>query len=267
LLQQGPEVFREVLSRAIDVLEFKLNSVWEAEAGKGVEGRRRAVDAVLGVLALAPDMPGQDGQVKRELVVNRIAQRLGLKEETVWARLKELRAVQTRRAEAATQRRGQNEGNGEEERKAPAAPEERDLLRVLLAEPALVPVAAAAVAPEDIRHPGLRRLLEGLYALQAEGEVPDLDHLRARIEDPRLMSAALRLQDVGRKDPDRAASLQQLMAVFGKRRLRPITLELQNQLHAACDHTEAVELLRRLQNHTVGLEPGAPAPIPGAPRS
>ena len=33
--------------------------------GQGVEGRRRAVDAVLGIIALAPEMPGQAGAVKR----------------------------------------------------------------------------------------------------------------------------------------------------------------------------------------------------------
>jgi DNA primase len=254
------------LSAAIDVLEFKLKQVWETEAGKGVEGQRRAVDAVLRVLALAPEMPGQAGQVKRELIVNRIAQRLGLKEETVWARLRELRAEQQRRP-AAEARRGV-EANSEEERKAPAAPEERDLLRLLLAEPDLVPVAAAEVTLEDIRHPGLRRLLEGLYTLQAAGETPDLEHLQERIDNPSLMSAALKMRDIGLQGPERSASLQTLLAEFRKRKFLPLKQELQNQLHAASDHTEAVELLRQLQNHTVGLEPGASAPIaqPGGPQ-
>ena len=58
----------------------------------------------------------------------------------------------------------------EAERKAPAAPEERQLLEVLLAEPDLVFAAAeAAMPPEEIAHPGLRRLLEGLYALARGG--------------------------------------------------------------------------------------------------
>jgi DNA primase len=255
LLQQGPEAFRAVLESAVDVLEFKLNQVWAAEASKGIEGRRRAVDAVLGVLALAPEMPGQAGAVKRELMIGRIAQRLALKEATVWARLRELQATVRRGDKEA---RPDDTGNGEEARRARAAPHERDLLQVLLAEPALVPVAAVEVTPEQIAHPGLRRLLEGLYTLEAAGEVPDLDRLRERIDNPSLVDAALRLQEMGRMNPDRPEWLQKVLAIFRQRRLESVTEELQNQLHAASDHTEAVELLRQLQNQTVGLEPGAP---------
>src|SRR5262249_60902562 len=83
--------FRAALTKAADVLEFKLTRVLETEAASGVEGKRRAIDAVLGVIALAPALPGQGGAVKQELIVTRIAQRLGLKQETVWARLRELR--------------------------------------------------------------------------------------------------------------------------------------------------------------------------------
>src|SRR5437764_10924884 len=110
-------------------------------------------------------------------MVSRSAQRLALKEETVWARLDELRAVQ-RRGEKEALRPG---SASDEKRQAPAAPEERELLEVLLADPALVPVAAAEIQSEEVQHPGLRHLLEGLYALHGAGEPPSLDLLRARI--------------------------------------------------------------------------------------
>src|SRR5262249_25090886 len=91
LVQEGPDPFSAALTNAVDVLEFKLTRVLASAAQEGVEGRRRAVDEVLRVIALAPEMPGQAGAVKRELMVTRISQRLGLKEETIWARLAELR--------------------------------------------------------------------------------------------------------------------------------------------------------------------------------
>ena len=103
LVQQGADAFRRVLESAVDALEFKLNQVLAGEGPLGVEDKRRAVDAVLGIIALAPPMPGQAGAVKAQLMVNRIAQRLALKEETVWARLRELRAHERG---AAADRRG-----------------------------------------------------------------------------------------------------------------------------------------------------------------
>jgi hypothetical protein len=114
------------------------------------------------------------------------------------------------------------------------------------------------VTPPEIEHPGLRRLLEGLYALHAEGQPPTLDQLRARIDHPRLAEKALEMQEIGRMHPDRPAWLKRLLAEFRKRRAEPEKQELHNQLHAACDHREAVELLRQLQQ-TVDVPPGAPS--------
>jgi DNA primase len=244
LVQQGPEPFRVALTSAVDVLEFKMNRVWAAEEGNGVEGRRRAVDAVLGVIALAPPLPGQAGAVKQELMVNRIAHRLGLKEETVWARLRELRAAR-RTAEPARK-------EAERPRLKPASALERDLIAVLLAEPALVARAQAEVAPAELEHEGLRQLLEGLYRLQAEGVAPELDRLRPRVDNVPLMAKALQLQEAALQHPDRAKWLTAILAEFRQRRALPEKQELRNQLQAASDHAQALELLRQLQNRRGG---------------
>lgn len=247
----GPERFRQILAGARDALDFKLSRLLRDGAATTLEDRRRAVDAVLGIIALAPEMSGQTSQVKRELVVSRIAQRLALKEETVWARLDELRTA--RRASETTRTRG--DGATEEKREAPAPPREKQLLQVLLAEPALVDTAAAEIQLAEVEHPGLRRLLEGLYGLRAAGQIADLDALRPRMMDvPRLVEAALNLQELGRLMPNRTACLQGLAAEFQKLRGLPKKQELQNQLHAAPDHAAALELLRQLQNHSVGSD-------------
>jgi DNA primase len=255
LVQQGPEPFKQALVGAVDALEFKLTRVLNAEASAGIEGRRRAVEAVLKVIAQAPEMPGQAGAMKLELAVTRIAQRLGIREETVWSRLKELRA-------GRRPVRGPAGDAAPEPRKAKPRPLERQLLQVLLADARLVTVAAAEVAPADVEHPGLRQLLEGLYALRDAGEVPDLEHLRERVDNPPLLEKARDLQDVGRRHADRPGWLRELLVEFRNQRTLPERLELQNQLQAVADHTEAVALLRRLQQRTVGQEPGT-VPVGG----
>jgi DNA primase len=247
LMQRGPDAFREVLGGAVDALDFKLRQALAAENAEGVEGQRRAVDAVLGIIALAPELPGRAGAVKQELMLSRIAHRLGIREETVWARLKELRA-QKRHREAPPDGPGEQEGGtGADKREPPAPPEERELMEVLLAEPGLVPVAAAQLPPERVRHATVRRLLEGLYRLHAAGEPPDLDRLRLQIDDPRLADYLLRLQEVGRHVQDRPAWLQSILAVFRERQAKSETQKLQNQLHGVNDHAEGLEGLRQLQ--------------------
>jgi DNA primase len=246
LVQQGPEPLRTALTNAVDVLEFKLNRVLSTAADEGVEGRRRAIDGVLRVIALAPELPDQAGAVKRELVVTRVSQRLGVKGENLWARVQEMRASKRPVSEREPANKiSERQIATEEPQKAP--PLELDLLRVLLADPLLVPVAQAEIAPASIEHPRLRLLLEVLYRLHAEGVIPDLDHARLRIDNPALMAMALKLQEVGRAHTDRATWLRQILARFRERQQLPAKQELQNQLHAASDHATAVELLRQLQ--------------------
>src|SRR5262249_43122059 len=138
---------------------------------------------------------------------------------------------------------------GEPDRRAaPAAPEERQLLEILLAEPALVARAAQGVAPDEIQHPGLRQMLEGLYGLHAQGQEPSIDQLRVRIPNPRLAEYILKLCEVGQHNPDRPGYLEKLLKFFRERRAGREKQEISNQLHTTSDHGAALELLRQLQN-------------------
>jgi len=270
LVDSGAAPFQQALTDALDALEFKLQQAVSRSVDGGIEGRRRAVDEVLGVIALAPEMPGQSGAIKHQLIVSRIAQRLALKEGVLWARLEELRraagnrklageAAHVAQVASAARSAGARDANGggnspDEPRQAPAPPVERDLLQVLLAEPELVPHAKAELAPDQISHPGLRRMLEGMYDLHAAGKCADLDNLRPLLDNPRLTELALRWQEIGRMNDNRSAWLARVLEEFRKRRVRPIVRELHNRLQAATDHDKAVELLRRLQNPTEVLD-------------
>ena len=255
LAAQGAAPFRGILEEAVDVFEYKLAAVWK-ESEKGVEGQRRAAEQMLGVLATAP----QDRSVKLELMVNRIAHRLHLKEETLWARLKELRDKRAERSDRTRSDheapRAADEASDTAERKAgPAAQHEKELLEVLLADGALVGAAIVEVTPNEVEHPGLRLLLEGLYRLHAEGQQPDLDHLRGRLDNERLLDRAQGFRDRGLAQSDRPAYLQTVLARFRERREQRRMQDLKNQVLAAGDHHSAVQLLRQLQQQAQDQAP------------
>ena len=236
LVAQGPEPFQKALDAAIDVFEFKLQRVWATGAQGGVEGQRRAVEQMLEILARGPE----ERSVKLELMVNRIAHRLNLKEETLWSRLKELRA--SRRGSAdRTEAKPQ-----EEERSAPAARHEVLLLEVLLAYPGLVGRARAEIKLDDIEHPGLRLLLDCLYRLEAEGKQADLDHLPGRLDNERLLTTARKLRERGLEVADGPAELRGVMARFVERRMASVRQALKERLEAR-DMATAAELQERLK--------------------
>lgn len=249
LVQQGPAPFVQVLESAINPLEFKLNQMTAGAEFQTIEGKQRAVDAVLGILALMPDLAGHAAVLRRELMLNRIAQRLAIREETLWARLAELRQAESGKRRPTTDNADRATLNAPRSTTAmPAAPHERDLLQVLLADPALVPAAAEEIPAEQIQHPGVRQLVAAMYELQADGQVPELERLREHIDHPRLIEHAFRARDIGRQERDKAAWLEQIRAEFRKRHVQPRVEDIRNQLHAAGDDAEAIELLRQLQD-------------------
>jgi DNA primase len=258
----GTEVFQKALASAVDAVEFKLNQMLAREAATTIEGGRRIIDAVLGIMALAPAVPSQAGQMKQELIITRLAHRLGIRQETVWARLGELKTDQRRKEREAQARqnlpaaRSVASGGGSgtslakpAEASGPASATERQLLQLVLADPALVPVAAASVPADSLAHTGLRRVLAELYDLNAAGQPPDLDALRVRLLDrPDLVKVAQDLHFVGRHTPDRPVHLQGVIAEFARKKDAAEKKRLKEQLTAdGVDDTQAVELLRRLQ--------------------
>ncbi|OWK43467.1 DNA primase [Fimbriiglobus ruber] len=261
----GPEAFKQALAGARDALEFKLNQLWEREAGTTVEGQRRIVDTILGVMALAQSIPSQAVQVRQELIVSRLAHRIGLRQETVWARFAELKATRRRQEAERPQpsfRRGPAPGTVPQTT-APAdflargaVPMiERQLLELLLADPDLVPVAVERIKPEVLKHAELRRMLSELYALHAAGMTPDLDALRVRLIDrPDLAGAAMDLQNVGRHMTERgegAAWLDRVLKRFAEQTAETEQKAVKAELTSGpTDPDKTNELLYRLMGRT-----------------
>jgi DNA primase len=258
LSTQGPEPFRQALDQAIDVFEYKLQAAWAKHQGQGMDGLRRAAEEMLGILALTPT----ERSVKLELMVNRIAQRLLIKEETVWARLKEVRGARKNADSREVPRRALTpdpspSGRGEiAVEPAAAAPEqsakpplhERELLEVLLAEPALVARAAQDIPPEEMEHPGLRKVIEALYSLHAEGHKADLDHLHGRLDNERLLDKLHDLQTTGLGLSDRPWVFQKVLERFRERREQRQKQALLNQLQDAPDVASKLDILRQLKD-------------------
>ncbi len=252
-VQQGPEPFRQAMSSAKDVLDFKLDQLLTRDGEQGFVADRRAVEAVLAMLALSPDAASTDTKLRRELIVTRIARRFGLNESTLQERLAELRRmrpVDYRTDDADKPSKSSDEvavaQHSEGNAKADAV--ERELVECLLAEPELTASAKMQLPLEEIEHQGLRRIVHEMYDLMGDGLVPELDTLRLRLMDkPKLADFALRALEVGLKHPDRSAWLVQIVAAFRDRRTSRDKRNIRSQLQAAGDPAAAMELLKKLQ--------------------
>lgn len=240
IVRDGPDAFRQVLESGVDVFEYKLQRVWAKEAQAGVEGKTRAVEQMVAILAQAKESRA----IKVELMVRQIASKLGFmrefQEETLWAQLKEQRAGQKAAVRAATL------PAEEPERKAPAAWFEVRLLEVLLANPELVADAHAALGAGEVEHPGLQQLLGGLYELFTQGHKADLDHLQGRLHNDRLLGTAQQLQERGYEYVDGTAEFRNVLTHFRQRRKERLKQAIRAAL-AAGDPVLAANLQQQLK--------------------
>jgi DNA primase len=261
----GVEVFKTALASAVDALEFKLNHLLARESTGSVEGTRRVVDAILGVMALAPPVPSQAGQMRQELIVTRLAHRLGLRQETVWARLAELKADRRRKEQSVpttAARPATNQGaaefntavRGQPSKSDPTLELARTLLRLLIVEPGLVPLAFETLKPEDVAHTGIRRILSEMYGLWSTGVTPDLDALRIRLLDrPDLVDAMMTQADLGRLYTERTERVHKVLEDIRRYRARVEEAPLKEKLKSgAFAEDEGVDLLRKLQERVKG---------------
>ncbi len=240
--EAGRAIFTQALEQAIDVFEYKLQRVWTKHGVAGIEGKRLAAEEMLKIVAMSPG----ERSMKMDQMVNRIAQRLLIKEETVWARLKDLRKNAPSPRMSAAIPGGTGAEKPEEDTAGPAPVHERELVELLLADPTLLSRAVIEAPLKEMEHPRSRKVIEALYRLHASGQPADLDHLREPLDNERLWSQLHLLQERGESHPDRGSMFQKVLERFRDRRVARRKQAIMNQMDGA-DPETMLELLRELK--------------------
>ncbi|MGL4424539.1 MAG: hypothetical protein ACRCZF_28050, partial [Gemmataceae bacterium] len=246
-------------AKPTDALDFKLNQLLAKETSTGVDAGLRMVDAVLGIMALAPSVPGQQFAIKQELILTRLSHRLSLRSDVVRKRLAELQVEKRRealreaeRAKTMPMASAAQVTTPPKNAKPNGAPSEqtvleKQLLQLLLADPALVRSSQEVISMDRIEHSGIRRVIQELYTLQDAGQLPDMDSLRVRLIDrPDLARAALDNQHIGRNIADRGAYFDKVVAGFARLAVERERLSVKQQLNAS-GNTNSLDALRQYQ--------------------
>jgi DNA primase len=215
LQQRGPDAFREQLVRTVDALEHKFRvAAGELNAGSGLHAAQHAVEEILDTLAQAPRLrtdTASAAKVKEDQILNRLARRFGVAEETLRARLAEKRRGARPRA------------TRKPDQPAPPAklpPLERTLLELLL----LAPEQAAAVCQEimvdQLQSPRTQIIFSMCRRLSEAGVRPTFERLMLEFDDPQVKSLLVELDEQGQSKQgiDPAAGLESLMETFRQQR-------------------------------------------------
>jgi DNA primase len=158
--QEGPEGIRDYLRQALDVLDRKLQILEERDYFSSIERTRGAVDRLLPTIRAARD------PALRDIYVAKVAERTGVRRETLDAELERVSAPVPARSRSGA---GQTAARGQGPRPVALGPE-RKLLLLLVQFRDFVELAAERLGPDEINDPSLRAIF------------------RALVEDPELSS-------------------------------------------------------------------------------
>ncbi|MCG6989512.1 MAG: DNA primase [Gemmatimonadetes bacterium] len=224
--RQGAEALRGYLDDAVDVLDRKLQILEQRDFFTSIERTRQAVDRLLPTLRAAAD------PTLRDIYVAKVADRTGVRRETLEAEL--------RRASAATPRPRVDVPRPEPS-PAPRVPRmgaERELLLLMTKSRDFVEHAGERLAPEDLVDSAYRAIFQALLAdpdLRSPPSSMDpvaAERLREILEDPEDIAHASRVFD------DAVARIR--VATLDRR-----LAELSRQIGGAEDEAEKLTLTEK----------------------
>jgi DNA primase len=163
--KSGADALRVCLEQAVDVLERKLQMLEERGFFGDIDGRRRALDRLL------PTIRSTIDPALRDIYISRVAERTGVRPETLAHETSAGRPGDFGATRWSGRGRPRKENAAVAERGAGASHNaERDLLLMMIKDPARVAVAAALLDGERLRDPVNRALFDALVLADAKGE-------------------------------------------------------------------------------------------------
>jgi len=221
--QHGSEEFHEILSHALDALDYKIEAVTNGlESAPGTHRTALAVEAIIGTLAKA--LPGSVGagssvMVREQQVLARVSRRFGVDEGTLRTRLGAIRREQQSSSRKSTSNKP-SEAHHHGEQRAPLAAWESELLELLVHHPEVLPPLADAIRSDEITNPQCREVFAACLQMMHAGQVPTFDQLMLACDDAATKSLLVDCDEEGRAraDSDTQQRVQDLLQFVAKQK-------------------------------------------------
>ena len=248
LQAHGADAFRDQLTHTVDALEHKFRTVMaKLGTADSLHATHQAVEDILATLALSPKL--QSGtttalRVKEDQILNRVSRRFGVPEETLRARLKELRRSSRGRS---PHREQSSDSTAQLLTDAPLVAFERLLLEAVLLAPQGLLEVRSEIDIEQLQSSRARIIMRKCCLLVDAGEEPTFDRLMLEFEDNEIKSLLVELDEDARAKSvvDTAASLRMLLDQFRQLRVdREITANRADIQERRVDELEADRLYK-----------------------
>ncbi|MFO0903621.1 MAG: DNA primase [Pirellulales bacterium] len=264
-LSQGAEAFRQMLGTAVDALEHRIRvSTHGVNLTVDTHRANQALEQIVATVARTPrDMNAAPNIMREHQILTRLARAFSVDEEVLRQRAKELRGQQAKSGTRPSEPEGpQVQGPPIMLRSLP--PEEVELLEIAVVHPELAPMAFAAVRVDELKSPHARLLFNSMKLLHDQGEPLDFNHVLGELEDGRLKSLLVEIDESARAKDAVAlepaeSRMKQLCERLAARRDERERRETRAALETGkLDFQKEIEALKKLfedEKHRRGLGP------------
>jgi DNA primase len=216
LLTAGKEPFEKLIDEAVDVFDFKWSRLTDRfDSGDTLIDHKAAVDEFLQTIATAV-WAGRVPAIDRGLIVNRLSKVIGSTPKDI---NNDLAKRITRVARAAAYSDSAAPGR----KSPPAAPDmgrglyataQREVLEVLLNEPALFETVKKKIAPKDFDVPALRQIADILFEILKAASGPSLQDVLTKAESVEAGSLIVELARIGEQKANYSSRLNDAVDVM-----------------------------------------------------
>ena len=265
---QGSEAFRERLNDSLDALDYKIQAVTDGLAlAPGTHRTALAVEELIATLARAlptDSLTSSSALVREQQVIARLSRQFGIGEEALRTRLSAVR----REKPSGMARLKPSASPLSAPGRATISSWERELMELILLEPAIVAELAECLSAEDIEHETCRCVFEKVLELMHSGQIPTFDQLMFACDEADEKNLLVDCDESGREkhgsDPRRRigdllavmeskkqqARLQLAMSQFSQKRLDP-----GNEDHALAQLFNDLKRKEELRRRQAGSAP------------
>lgn len=193
LLERGAEPFKALLETAEEAWQKKLRLTIARHGLDSIDARHRVLQDMLQILAEVPvGELGLSGswQLRENVILGGLSQRLGLSEEKIRELLAEVRSKKPLSAPKPAAVNSATTGEAFPSNPSVELQIERELIGHIFTSPESFPTIQQEVSVESLTHAGLRDLFGVCCQLALRGVAPSYERVTSAVENPDLKSLA-----------------------------------------------------------------------------
>lgn len=222
LLERGADAFRTLVDNAKDALTHAVETATAGvDLARDVHGAAHALEQLLGIVSKSSRPDSETGHLREQKILSRLAFDFRIPEERIRERLAALRQKSPTRVISQPSPQPAADSDASEPR-APRRIEalDRELMEILLRNPAILPAVNAVVGPRDILSEPCQEIYLRMLELAQQGSEIDFARLLLEFDDPEIKNLLVEFDEAAlqKRTSDFEMALRDVLAGFERRK-------------------------------------------------